>query len=222
MRSRPAREPLQPVSGAGRAAHARALVGLTRAFAARGTGPAAVLLPARPVAGRRYPEPPLALFGGLGRAYYHAHAAPGLPAGEHGHFHVFLRSDKSEGHAHLAALSVDPWGQPLAWVAVNGWVTGGPWLARGDARRILASLPAPQPPWEADPAAWLEAMVGLYAAALARLLHARDARLARLAAGAGLEVAAARAERRWYVLARRRVRLLEAVARALGGARLRP
>lgn len=66
------------------------------------------------------------------RAYYHCHPASRAGnhrfKGEHGHFHIFVRTQaEPDEWAHVAALAMDNMGQPLGWFTVNHWVTGEEW-----------------------------------------------------------------------------------------------
>jgi hypothetical protein len=118
--------------------------------------------------------------------YYHAHGSRRPHPDEHGHFHLFVRRE-GHGFFHLAALSLDARGLPLRWFTTNGWVTGERWV---DAHTVIAALPSFHPNARgrlAPVAAWLDAMVTLYADTLARLLRRRDAVIARRAAGRSLE-----------------------------------
>lgn len=75
--------------------------------------------------------------------YYHAHRGV---AGEHGHFHTFLRAggmpagvapvahegeepwpSGSEAIAHLIGISMDAYGRAIGLFTVNRWVTGDTW-----------------------------------------------------------------------------------------------
>lgn len=86
---------------------------------------------------KKYP-PGLLQFNDSGwRAYYHCHPASRAGnhrfAGEHGHFHFFVRVNNTPGSeqaqwAHLAALAMDNMGQPLGWFTVNHWVTAEQWV----------------------------------------------------------------------------------------------
>lgn len=84
------------------------------------------------VENKKYP-PDLLHFNQQGwRAYYHCHPASRAGnhrfQGEHGHFHIFVRTKTHpESWSHLAALAMDNMGQPLGWFTVNHWVTGEEW-----------------------------------------------------------------------------------------------
>jgi hypothetical protein len=129
--------------------------------------------------GRKYPATPLGFGGDRLRAYYHCHPAANRFAGEHGHFHIFVAdigaAQQADRWVHLAGLSMDGMGQPLAWFAVNRWVTGGGWLP---AARTVSLLDGVEPATEMALAEdWLWGMLGLYRDELAALLARRDRRL---------------------------------------------
>lgn len=80
------------------------------------------------------------------RAYYHCHPATRAGnhrfQGEHGHFHIFVRTQNDpEKWSHLAALAMDNMGQPLGWFTVNHWVTGETWENSETLVRYLDSIP---------------------------------------------------------------------------------
>jgi hypothetical protein len=187
-------------------------------FAARRSNPVLAVLdtPDRIVIEQKYPDGGLRFHGNRVRAYYHVHNAPGKPAAEHGHFHIFIRvgagDDPGRDWSHLVALSMDGYGQPLQWFTVNHWVTAGQWV---DAP-VLASRLATLEPDASDGAVqtWLAAMVGLYQREIASLLQQRDARLIGINAGSN-ETVNIREDRNLYMLGSGDVRLLATLEAAL-------
>jgi hypothetical protein len=115
--------------------------------------------------------------------YYHAHRGM---AGEHGHFHTFMRSveanpeqdtESAEEGAPvpLIAISMDPYGWPIGLFATNRWVTGGRWLP---AKASLSMLPRfridhAYPSWPLN--RWISAMFILFRPHMQLLLGHRDA-----------------------------------------------
>jgi len=80
------------------------------------------------------------------RAYYHCHPANRAGnhrfKGEHGHFHLFVQTNHNpETWSHLAALAMDPMGQPLGWFTVNHWVTGEAWETAENLIKLIKSIP---------------------------------------------------------------------------------
>jgi hypothetical protein len=117
--------------------------------------------------------------------YYHAHR--GGMAGEHGHFHTFIRdpeaivgkrpvaaAPEAEDIAHLIAVSMDPYGWPIGLFATNRWVTGERWFAADDvialARRFR--IDHAHPSWPVN--RWLTAMFVLFEPHIEALLRHRD------------------------------------------------
>lgn len=116
--------------------------------------------------------------------YYHAHRA-----GEHGHFHTFLRVGASPGNGngspaaegteigeavHLIAISMDAYGWPIGLFATNHWVCGGAWLP---AEEVIALLPRfridhAYPSWPVN--RWIGAMMVLFRPHIEALLRHRD------------------------------------------------
>lgn len=126
--------------------------------------------------GTHYPAEALRFGDGAWRAYYHSHPE-GLPAPEeHGHFHIFVRAPevcvRARPWAHVAALSIDAWGQPLRWFSVNAWVTDDAWAP---AAELLAAIDALQPERETGRVeTWLTGLLQLFRPELAALLASRD------------------------------------------------
>lgn len=137
------------------------------------------------------------------RWYYHVHAPGERDPAEHGHFHLFLHRTQlddpstflvapAEGEdapahvTHIAGLSVDHWGVPLAWFATNRWVTDE-FLYPADT--MIAHLDR----YDVDNTEedglvnrFLTAMVTLYRTELADLLRRRDLAQAGLVASTGI------------------------------------
>lgn len=126
------------------------------------------------------------------RWYYHVHATGDRDPGEHGHFHLFLHRTQLDDAAaftvapaagedapahvtHIAGLSIDHAGIPVAWFATNRWVTD-------EFLYPAATMIAHLDRYDVDETAedplvnrLLTAMVALYRDELEQLLHARDA-----------------------------------------------
>ena len=102
----------------------------------------------------KYPAD-LLQFNHLGwRAYYHCHPASRMGnhrfKGEHGHFHLFVRTSteselSEEAWSHVAALAMDNMGQPLGWFTVNHWVTGETWEPAASLVHYLNNIPFDKP-----------------------------------------------------------------------------
>lgn len=129
--------------------------------------------------------------------FYHCHRAD---APEHGHLHLFGHATRSgrrrdsrrrpwrrAAPSHLIAIGLDARGLPVSLFTVNRWVTGGHWF---DAATTLALVDRFLPEAGADPgdgaddaSVWLRSFVRLYRPLIARVLRARDRRLARAGGG---------------------------------------
>lgn len=117
--------------------------------------------------------------------FYHCHGAdpaaadPTAPAGEHGHFHCFVRPNGAGGPIHhLAAIGVDAHGRILRLFTVNQWVAGDDWL---DAEETIALLPRfdvemPRPSYLVN--RWLTAVLRAHEDEIAGLIRARDRAIA--------------------------------------------
>jgi hypothetical protein len=130
--------------------------------------------------------------------YYHAHR--GL-AGEHGHFHTFVRAlgmphgvtpvaysgteawpSGDEALAHLIAISMDAYGRPIGLFTVNRWVAADAWYPAEDVIRMLDrfAIDHAYPSWPVN--RWLGAMLRFFRPQIEALLRTRDEAVARWAA----------------------------------------
>lgn len=122
--------------------------------------------------------------------YYHAHRSE---AGEHGHFHTFLRQPgMPEGMApvpydgeepwpqgknalsHLIGISMDAYGFPVGLFATNRWVTGEAWYRAEDVVAMLDkfSIGHAWPSWPVN--IWISSMLVLFRPQIEALLYLRD------------------------------------------------
>jgi hypothetical protein len=125
--------------------------------------------------------------------YYHAHRGT---AGEHGHFHTFVRAKGmpsgivpvayqgaepwpkgDEVLSHLVAVSMDRYGYPIGLFTTNRWVTAENWFVAGDVIRLLDRFVIDHafPSWPVN--RWLTAMMVLFRPNIEALLRERDAAL---------------------------------------------
>lgn len=107
--------------------------------------------------------------------YYHAHDPQDWVMDEHGHFHLFVRAAAHKTYTHVAAISMNAMGLPVALFATNGWVTDEQMLP---ARQILSLLDAnwriqrTRPSWLV--LQWLGAFITLARPYIEELLLRRD------------------------------------------------
>ncbi len=107
--------------------------------------------------------------------YYHAHEPGEWQRDEHGHFHLFVRSDARGDFTHAIAIAMDAHGLPNALFATNGWVTDEKMLPASDVLQLLEErweINRAKPSWLV--VQWLGAMLKLLRSHTARLLHSRD------------------------------------------------
>lgn len=125
--------------------------------------------------------------------YYHAHRAE---AGEHGHFHTFVRHEGIPEHivpientgdtewptgddviCHIVAISMDKRGYPTHLFTTNRWVTGENWYRGEDVEALIDRFDIDHafPSWPAN--RWLTAMVALFRPQIVDLLRRRDSRI---------------------------------------------
>ncbi len=128
--------------------------------------------------------------------YYHAHPQE-LRAGEHGHFHTFVRplgipagilpaplpglelpKGDNDALSHIVGISMDPQGVPIRLFTTNRWVTGEVWYTADDVRAILEvfAIDVAHPSWPVN--RWVTSMIQLFQPQIAKLLAARDRRVA--------------------------------------------
>lgn len=136
--------------------------------------------------------PPDDVFDADAHAQYYYHAHRGL-AGEHGHFHTFLRvagmppgtspiayagaEQWPQGEdvlSHLVAISMDRSGRAIGLFTVNRWVTGDNWYAAPAVTRMLDrfAIDHAAPSWPVN--RWISAAFRLYRPHMAALLRRRD------------------------------------------------
>lgn len=122
--------------------------------------------------------------------YYHAHRSE---AGEHGHFHTFLRPkgmpsgvapieyptidpwpQGDEALSHLIAIAMDAYGYPTGLFTVNRWVTAEAWYPADQVIRMLDHFVIDHafPSWPVN--CWISAMFVLYRPHIEALLLHRD------------------------------------------------
>lgn len=130
--------------------------------------------------------------------YYHAHRGM---AGEHGHFHTFMRArgmptgmrpidctgsepwpTGGDALSHLIGISMDAYGFPIGLFTTNRWVTDESWYTATDAMRLLERFRVDHaaPSWPVN--RWISAMFVLFRPQMAALLERRDAVIAERAA----------------------------------------
>jgi hypothetical protein len=122
--------------------------------------------------------------------YYHAHRAE---AGEHGHFHLFIRQPgMSEGVSpiayhgeepwpsgdqaltHIVAVSMDAYGFPIGLFTANRWVTAEAWYCAEDIISMLDRFRIDHafPSWPVN--IWLSNLLVLFRPQVECLLRKRD------------------------------------------------
>lgn len=123
--------------------------------------------------------------------YYHTHREG---AGEHGHFHTFLRQpgmpegvqpvphngeepwpEGKDALSHLIAISMDAYGFPIGLFATNRWVTAEAWYKAEDVIGMLDhfSIDHAWPSWPVN--IWVSSMMVLFRPRIEMLLRQRDA-----------------------------------------------
>lgn len=122
--------------------------------------------------------------------YYHAHREG---AGEHGHFHTFLRQpgmpegvfpvpytgeepwpSGKDALSHLVAISMDAYGFPISLFTTNRWVTAESWYKAEDVIAMLDrfNIDHAWPSWPVN--IWISAMITLFRPQIEHLLRQRD------------------------------------------------
>ncbi len=111
--------------------------------------------------------------------YYHAHAGVQSAEGEHGHFHVFVRSGRHAGFHHAVAISLDHFGQPKALFLTNQWVTGERWVSSDVVAPMVRRFECVANGRLAPVSQWVTSMLQLYRPEILALHAKRDAWLER-------------------------------------------
>lgn len=122
--------------------------------------------------------------------YYHAHRSE---AGEHGHFHTFLRQpgmpasiapvpydgnepwpQGKDALSHLIGISMDAYGFPVGLFATNRWVTAEAWYKAEDVIEMLDrfNIDHAWPSWPVN--IWISSVLVLFRPQIEILLHQRD------------------------------------------------
>ncbi len=122
--------------------------------------------------------------------YYHAHRTE---AGEHGHFHAFIRQPgmpdglspvtyggeekwpaDDQALTHLVAVAMDAYGFPISLFAINRWVTGEAWYRAEDIIGMLDRfrIDHAYPSWPVN--IWLSNLLILFRPQVEWLLRERD------------------------------------------------
>ncbi len=130
------------------------------------------------VAWKHYPEPEVFDPAHGAQWYYHCHDNS-AEAGEHGHFHCFVRPDGRESApCHLIAIGVDARSRLTRLFTVNQWVVGGSWRDAATANALLDrfNVELATPDYLVN--RWLTAVVSRYEDDIARLNVERDEKLA--------------------------------------------
>lgn len=141
------------------------------------------------------------VFDGETQSQYYYHAHRGM-AGEHGHFHTFVRApgmpvgmrpidhkgsepwpSGADALSHLIGISMDAYGFPIGLFTTNRWVTNEAWYSAADATRMLERfrIDHAAPSWPVN--RWISAMFVLFRPQMAALLERRDVAIADWAAG---------------------------------------
>ncbi len=108
--------------------------------------------------------------------YYHAHDPDEWDRQEHGHFHLFVRPAVEQDFTHVAAISMSPYGIPLALFATNEWVTDEKMLPAKEVLKLLDDglwrINRTRPSWLV--LQWLDALLKLVRPYIEDILLRRD------------------------------------------------
>ena len=110
--------------------------------------------------------------------YYHAHSAEEMPNGEHGHFHVIKRDEKS--FHHLIGIALNQQGLPVRLFTTNQWVTGEDMAHAKLAIESLKGFEMNIKGRMAPVSKWLGALIKLFTVEIESLIFERDQKIAQL------------------------------------------
>ena len=108
------------------------------------------------------------------RFFYHAHDQDDASVNEHGHFHVFARSDAGRRFHHIVGISIDAFGMPQQLFLTNRWVTGEDWISAEAIAPKLQRFRCEVSGRMAPVAQWVSSMVQLYQTEIHALHRKRD------------------------------------------------
>ncbi len=125
--------------------------------------------------------------------YYHAHAADERVAGEHGHFHTFVRPQRLDptltpvalaGNAnlddpalwvmHLVGVSTDASGRLIRLFTTNRWVTDEAWYGADDVISMIDRFEMTGDEPSAALNRWITGIAGMFRPQIADLVRTRD------------------------------------------------
>ena len=109
------------------------------------------------------------------RIFYHQHAYSGKNNKEHGHFHLFVRTDNNQNWHHLLAIVMDRQGQPIEFNTVNQWVTDSRWVEQNNLTSLFRQLQQQDP--DNLLISWFIAILCLYQSEISHLIRKRDQHL---------------------------------------------
>jgi hypothetical protein len=129
--------------------------------------------------------------------YYHSHAAEERVAGEHGHFHTFVRPKKIDSSlqpvalkaapsvddtaawvTHLVGISTDASGRVIRLFTTNRWVTGEVWYDADAVIGLLDRFDVTVATPSSELNRWVTAVIHMFRPQIADLIHARDVAIA--------------------------------------------
>ncbi len=131
----------------------------------------------------KYPDPALKCHSDMLRVFYHYHEQPFQYADEHGHFHYFIKIEKTDCSenewSHLAGLCINSLGQPIRWFTTNHWVTAARWINSEELIPKLDLIESDNHS-ESPLQQWLVSILVIFKKLIIELLIARDKKLTQL------------------------------------------
>lgn len=130
---------------------------------------------------RHYPNHDAVDHGSGYAFYYHAHSRNEMRQGEHGHFHLFKRDQKTDKHFfHLIGIALDQKGLPVRIFTTNQWVTGETLVDAGKVINALQNFDMVAKGQLAPVVRWLCAFNKLFHVEMKAIIEARDQKIADL------------------------------------------
>lgn len=140
--------------------------------------------------------------------YYHSHSSNEMPDGEHGHFHLFKRVNRTPSKFHhLIAISLDHKGLPIRIFTTNQWVTGEQWISADQTLGLLKDFDMAVKGRMAPLARWVSAFTKLFYVDMQDLIIQRDGVMSNLSTQLGNPELAFNARDR-HVLTEKKIDLL--------------
>lgn len=148
------------------------------------------------------------------RLYYHAHSANDMPAGEHGHFHVFKSgAHNSSAYFHIIGIALDLKGLPVRLFTTNPWVTGESMATSAEIAAAVGVFDIKVAGRLSPVGSWVSGIIHLFDNEIQQLVRERDDYLRILSADTNVQ--SILEDRKYAVLSQSKIDLMKRLAQYL-------